>query len=430
MTNILILYNYYKYPVRATHYEHLYSFKKYSSHRCFYINLVVRKIPWYIKRYHWDLIIFHTFFLSSRWSREYFIRNTQKIRFLKDSDAIKVALPQDEFLNMDLVCDFINEFDIDHVFSVAPESEWPVIYRTVDTQKVKFHRVLTGYLDDGAIGKVERLARGVPERSIDIGYRTHRIEFWLGRHGLKKETIADVFQDRAPQKGLVTDISNRIEDTIPGDDWYRFLLRCKYQIGIEGGASILDWDGTYRKRTNEYLAHHPNATLEEVERACFPGVDGSLRLFALSPRHLEACLAKTCQVLVEGYYDGVLAPGKHYIELKRDFSNIDEVLDIILKDELREEITIRAWQDIVESGKYSYRQFVEYILQTTLGEQAWKQKTLPKIIYGAVLWRLEQVFDYISWFVVAILYYINGAIKRILPEETYLTLIDLLKKRL
>ena len=431
MANILILYNYYKYPVRATHYEHLYSFKKYSSHRCFYINLVVRKIPWYIKRYHWDLIIFHTFFLSSRWSREYFIRNTQKIRFLKDSDAIKVALPQDEFLNMDLVCDFINEFDIDHVFSVAPESEWPVIYRTADLRKVKLHKVLTGYIDDAVINKVNKISKRMPEeRPIDIGYRVTKPAFWLGSHGILKWRIADIFKEKAIRRGLLVDISTDVEDTLLGDDWYRFLLCCKYQIGVEGGASILDWDGTYRKNTEEYLSNIPDASFDEVERACFPGADGSLRLYALAPRNLDACVTKTCQVLIEGDYDGVLISGKHFIELKRDLGNLDEVLDIIAEDELRNELTMRAWQDIVQSGKYSYRQFVEYVFQTTLGEQEWQQKTLPKVISEAALWRLERLFDYMSWFVLAILSHTSRIIKRVLPNKTYLNLMDLLKRRL
>lgn len=431
MANILILYNHYTSPVRATHYEHLYSFKKYSSHRYFYINIYIRKIPWYLKKLHWDLIIFHTSFLSSRWFRNNFIKNTEKIRFLKDNDAIKVALPQDEFINMDLVCDFINKFRINHVFSVAPESEWPLIYRTVDLQKVKLHKVLTGYIDDAVINKINKVLKRMPaKRPIDVGYRAKRAAFCLGRHGALKWRVADIIKEKAIQRGLLVDISTRVEDTISGDAWYRFLLRCKYQIGVEGGASILDWDGTYKNNTEEYLTNFPDASFYEVERACFPGADGSLRLYALAPRHLDACITKTCQVLVEGDYDGVLIAGKHFVEVKRDLSNLDEVLDIIAEDELREDITVRAWQDIVESGKYSYRQFVEYIMQITLGEHDLRQKTLSQIIYEVALWRLEQLFDRISRFIVAILSYTRRAIKRVLPDKIYSSLIDLLKKRL
>ena len=133
-----------------------------------------------------------------------------RVRFLKNSNAIKIALPQDEFLNMDLVCDFINEFNINHVFSVAPESQWSVIYRTVDTEKVKFHRVLTGYIDDFMIEKVEKLSQTLPDkRPIDIGYRTHQIAFWLGRHGIQKESI----RENRKQRRARTKESNRESKT-------------------------------------------------------------------------------------------------------------------------------------------------------------------------------------------------------------------------
>ncbi|HEY4712280.1 MAG TPA: hypothetical protein VIH69_06365, partial [Dehalococcoidia bacterium] len=351
----------------------------------------------------WDLIIFHTLFLSCRFARELFIENMEKIGFSRNSDAVKVALLQDEFLNMDLVCDFINQFGISHVFSVAPESEWPVIYRTVDLQKVKLHKVLTGYIDDSLIKKVDRLARHTPgERPIDIGYRAYRAAFWFGRHGVLKWKIADVFKEKAPQKGLVVDISTRDQDVIRGDDWYRFLLRCKYQLGVEGGASIFDWDGTYRKITEEYIAQHPNATFEETQKACFPDADGALKYFAISPRHFECCVTKTCQVLVDGDYDGVLAPGKHYIELKRDFSNLDEVLDVIARDELRGEITARAWQDIVESGKYNYKGFANYVIDSSLANLKPRAQSSWSTIWQSVIYYWMLLRDRLSWLTVAL----------------------------
>ena len=92
---------------------------------------------------------------------------------------------------------------------------------------------------------------------------------------------------------------------------------------------------------------HPQATFEQIEDSCFPADDGALSLFAISPRHLEACATRTCQVLVEGWYNGVLTPGRHYIELKRDFSNIEQVLDDISRDQLRAEITDRTYRTVV-----------------------------------------------------------------------------------
>jgi hypothetical protein len=277
---------------------------------------------------------------------------------------VKAALPQDEYLPPHLLCDFVNEFGVDHVFSVAPESQWPAIYPTVDHARLS--RALTGYLDPGTVERIERAAAGV-ERTIDIGYRAKDLPAWLGRHARLKAQIGDAFARAAPAHGLTCDISTRPEDVIAGADWVRFLLSCRYTVGVEGGASVLDRDGSLRRCCEAVLAERPDATFEELERECFPGRDGEFGLVALSPRHLEAVATRTCQVLIEGAYDGVLEPGRHYIPLRRDFSNLDEVLETIRADEVRERIVETAYQDVVVSGEWSYPRFVERLEATTVG---------------------------------------------------------------
>lgn len=117
-----------------------------------------------------------------------------------------MALPQDEYTGTDLISDFINKVGIDQVFSVAPESEWPKIYQTVDNPKVSFCRVLTGYLDDHTLAKIQHLAGSISERDIDIGYRV-RFAPYLGHFGLLKVQVADLFTEKAQQYELLTDIS-------------------------------------------------------------------------------------------------------------------------------------------------------------------------------------------------------------------------------
>jgi hypothetical protein len=36
---------------------------------------------------------------------------------------------------------------------------------------------------------------------------------------------------------------------------------------------------------------------------------------------------KTCQILVEGEYNDIIQPDVHYIPLRKDFSNLEEVLN-------------------------------------------------------------------------------------------------------
>jgi len=416
--NILIVYSSKVYPLRTTVDDHLYAFKKYSEHRCFYVNLSLSKIPWYVKKVHFDVIVFHTTVLAGRLSKSSLMKRAQKMSALKQLDALKIMLPQDEFIRTDELCDFINDFDIDYVFSVAPESEWPKIYHTVDSQKVKFFRILTGYLDDGTIERIQKFQKSMRNRSLDIGYRSWQGAPWLGRRGLLKAQIADVFREESEKFGFVTDISTRREDSFEGDDWYKFLLKCKYTIGVEGGASILDCDGSLKKQTETYLSLHPHAEFQEVEAACFPNLDGTFQLFALSPRHLEACATKTCQVLVEGEYNNILTAGEHFIEVKRDFSNLSDVLEIIKQDEQRNAIVERAYQDIVASGQYTYKSFVEFILEQThpvlkscCATNSQKSRT------EYFLWYWALCMDKVSWIRVAVNWYFTCLLARILPKK-------------
>ncbi|MCE9553390.1 MAG: hypothetical protein K8T91_08445, partial [Planctomycetes bacterium] len=132
---------------------------------------------------------------------------------------------------------------------------------------------------------------------------------------------------------------------------------------------ILDRNGSIKSCTEDLLTRRPEATFEEIEQTCFPGLDGSLKLVALSPRHLEACATRTCQVLVEGHYNGILKPGRHYLELKRDFSNLDEVLAVLKRDDQRREIVETAYREIVAAADCGYPKFVQEILDATLADR-------------------------------------------------------------
>lgn len=352
-----------------------------------------------------DVVIIHTLFTGKHWSgREAFRALIERASLVAEMDAVKVMLPQDEFYCSELYCELIERLGVDIVFSVAPESEWRSIYRDVDFDRVRFVRMLTGYLDEKKIDRLERAGILDGERPVDVCYRASgRPVMWFGRHGWMKHEIAAIFSDKARERGLVTDIALATGAAIVGDRWYRFLASSKYTIGTEGGTSLIDFDGSIRACTEAYVAAHPDADFGEVERACFPGLDGSARLFALSPRHLEACASRTCQLLVEGEYNGVLEPGKHYIEIKADYSNLDEVLDLVATDSQRSEIVERAHRDVVASGRYTYRRMVELITETAMeGRRAAAGSPRRAVLHGAI-WALSSGLEAAEWSLLVLL---------------------------
>jgi hypothetical protein len=390
--NILVVYS--AYPTRATLQDGILCFGRYATDRVFYLNVRARNVPHYVRKVRWDLIVFPTLFFAARHDAEAFRKLVRRVAPLAQLNAHKAIIPQDEFINSNVVNEFIREFGIRTVFSCQPQREWDNIYGPAVAEGVRIVPVLTGYLDDVRMRMIAQFRKPLDKRTIDIGYRTGAAPLaWWGRHGYAKYEIARVFEDGARRFSLATDISYRSEDTLLGDRWYEFLGNCKYQLGVESGTSILDRDGSIKARTEAFVAANPSATFEQIEAASFPGIDGSFTGFAISPRHLESCAAGTCQVLIEGEYNGILRPHEHYIPVKRDWSNVDEVLNTIQQDQRRAEIVERAHQDIVESGKYTYRSFVDTVIAQTIGAHAAsRQAEGPAVVVHAWMRGLEH-FD-------------------------------------
>ena len=176
--------------------DHILAFERFTDHNIFYLNIAYKKsLPPDLRTTKFDLIIFHTKFFSGRWDRQTFNKFLESdiVLQLKRLKAVKVIIPQDEFLSTDILCDFINDFDIKHVFTCTLKEEWKYIYNNVDFNKTKFHPVLTGYVDDITLKTIASLEQKNLLRNIDIGYRAWRAEDWLGRHGLLKWKIARIF---------------------------------------------------------------------------------------------------------------------------------------------------------------------------------------------------------------------------------------------
>jgi hypothetical protein len=63
-------------------------------------------------------------------------------------------------------------------------------------------------------------------------------------------------------------------------------------------------------------------------------------------------------VLFQGTYGGVVEPGRHYIPLEKDFSNIDEVVERVLDNAYLDELADHAYDDLIASGRYSLQAMV------------------------------------------------------------------------
>jgi hypothetical protein len=408
MVKVLVVYYSNRPRLRTTTIDHLYSFQRRPGLQCVYLNLAVRR-PWpAMTRLGFDLVVFDYSFLSIRFNRPRFRRLVRRARRLRDIAAVKVAIPQDEYVNTDLLCAFLRDMQVSHVFTAASEQDWPAIYGELDLDRVRLTTVLTGYLSDDTLATVERLRALEPGRTVDIGYRARDLPVWLGRRGRLKAEIAAEVQRLAPERGMTTDVSTREEDTLIGDDWFRLLLRSRATVGTEGGAGILDRDGSVRERTEAYLKRHPQASFADVEAACFPGRDGELHLAAISPRHLEACATRTVQILVEGAYNGVLEAHRHYIPVRPDLADLGAALDALGDADRCRRITDQAYNDVVASRRYHYDAFVDTVVRRSLEGRS--SRAVPQGVVARAATAALREADRLSWRWVAVRFGLYSAV--------------------
>ena len=123
----------------------------------------------------------------------------------------------------------------------------------------------------------------------------------------------------------------------------------------------MDFTGEIERQVDWYQVTHPTATFQEVQARFFKTYEGLYTLNQISPRCFEAIALKTVLILYEGEYSGILKPWRHYIPLKKDFSNHEEVLQAIKNDALLENIAQTAYQEVALSPAWQYKTWMQRV---------------------------------------------------------------------
>ena len=87
-----------------------------------------------------DAVILHPTLLWDRANPPRWQRHLHNLSKLHGAGRHRIAMPQDEFLYSRALVELIAELRIDHVFSVAPESEWDTLYEGMDRGRVGISR--------------------------------------------------------------------------------------------------------------------------------------------------------------------------------------------------------------------------------------------------------------------------------------------------
>ncbi|MBI2191835.1 MAG: hypothetical protein HYU36_07620 [Planctomycetes bacterium] len=330
--------------------DHIHSFSRYSRHQVFVLSNLGR-LPPRLDLDAFDVLVIH---YSIYVLGESYLDASAK-ESIRRFQGLKIQFIQDEYRTINAFLEAMRHLGIAVLFTCVPDEEIEKVYPPEAVPGLRKVNNLTGYVPEDLLGR--RVSR-MMDRPVDVGYRGRRLPYWYGALAMEKWQIAEGFLAEAPRFGLKCDISCREEDRLYGRRWMEFLSGCKSTLGVESGASVFDFTGEIERTVSAYVAEHPEAAFEEVQERFLRPHEGKVKLNQVSPRCFEAAALRTGLILFEGHYSGVLEPWRHYVPLKKDFSNLPQVVESLRDTRGLQERVDRAYEEVACNPAHSFRSFV------------------------------------------------------------------------
>jgi hypothetical protein len=242
---------------------------------------------------------------------------------------------------------------------------------------------------------VFRPTRRLEDRTTDIGVRSARYLPHLGDD--ERNRLIDTFARLGSQGRLKVDISDARFDRA---GWSTFLKSCRGTVATEAGSWFLERDDATVNAIRDYVRQNapgglliandsplrkfghrlPSWARSALRRVLRSGPirhealvneqisfdDIHRRFFAgrertpvygkcISSRHFDAIGTKTCHIMFHGRFNDILEADRHYLALKEDFSNLDEVLRRFSDLSVRRGIVEEAYAHVVGAHTYEHR---------------------------------------------------------------------------
>jgi hypothetical protein len=349
--------------------EHLDSFSQHSRFNVWRINAECG-FPKRLAELKFKVIVLH----YSLFGYRPFL-NPRFLNYLEASeDSYKIAFFQDEHRFCKMRFGFINRYKIDCVFTLVEPAFIKATYGKY-TNVPKVICCLPGYVSDITIELARRFFVPDGKRTIDVGYRGRKLEYYMGKGAQEKYEIAARFKEKGSGIGLKLDIEAEEAKRIYGEKWYRFMANCRAVLGVEAGVSLFDVEDVIYEGYQKLIAENPKISFEEMSKKLnFQEWEDRIFYRTISPRHFEAAAFRVCQILFEGKYSGILEPSVHYIPLKKDFSNFDDVIKLFKNPFFRNKLTKNVYDDLIASRKFTYENFIQNSFDPVLLEAGLEPK--------------------------------------------------------
>ena len=348
--NILVLYDTNS-LFTSTVKEYIESFSLFSKNR---VSYAVGTLKAQVKTplFFFDVVVIH---YSIRLSYDWFI-SKYYAEALNKYEGLTILFAQDEYDNTETLRNWIEYLGVNIVFTCVPQDSVESVYPNSRFPNVKFIQTITGFVP--IYLQQKKCFKPMNERQFSIGYRGRELPYRYGNLGREKLLIAQKMKQLCKINQVSCDIEWQDSKRVYGQDWYNFMENCKATLGTESGSNIFDDYGEIQESIELEAKINPDMSYEEIHSKYLVNHENKIIMNQISPRIFEAISLKTALVLFEGKYSNIVLPDIHYIPLKKDFSNVDEVFCKLEDIEYISKLTERAYQDIVASGLYSYQNFI------------------------------------------------------------------------
>lgn len=357
--------------------DYVQAFGSYSLHRIHYYDMDSGPLDFDLEPF--DCIIFNYCY----WARCLSVSPDLRERVAGFS-GLKIAILQDEYDYFLWHEKTLIALGINIIVTCVPELHWRDVFRDDAFRRVTFINALTGYVPDSLLNS-SNPDKPLVERDWTLGYRSRPVPYTYGRLTQEKLLIGQRMKQICAERSIPANIEVTEESRIYGTAWPEFVGNCRAVLGTESGSNVFDFDGSIKPTIEAFLKEHPDADFESVHERFLQGCDDTIHMNQVSPRIFEAIALRTGLVLFEGNYSGVVRPWEHFIPLRKDFSNVDEVFSALADLPSLEAMIQRAYDDVIVSGRYHFRKFIG-MLDAHIEKSAIPGKGYEPC-YGLIAWR-------------------------------------------
>lgn len=350
--NILLICDYHP-NIASTITDHIFAFKQYSQHRIFILNSR-GDLPAWVSLSSFDVIVLHYSIIISH---ENYLSEKARTQ-IRDFSGYKVVYIQDDYRWINRTAAALEYMKINTLFGLTDREVADAFYGEALQKSLRKETVLAGYVSKSLLK-----ASIIPweKRMYDVGYRARKVPAWIGAHAQQKYEIAKKFlEDIKDYPDIKHNISCEEIDRIYGKKWLQFLANCRAVLGTESGSSCCDFTGELQQQVEAFERQFPNASFEEIRDLYFKELDGKYMINVISPRVFEAAALRCLMILYEGEYSGILKPGRHYVPLKKDHSNLAEVIAILRNPTECQKITEQAYREVILNENYHFSAMVKH----------------------------------------------------------------------